>query len=73
MDEIFLLNIIDSTSEIIFTIGNNSKIKSWNKTAVQITGYKKRQVVGRSIKKVELFDNSSEIEGYIKDVQNKKI
>ncbi len=67
-----LQNIIDSTSEIIFTIGNDNKIKTWNKTAEQITGYKKKHVVGKSIKKVELFEYPSEIEEHITAIQNEK-
>jgi len=68
----YLQSIIDSTSEIIFTIGNDGKIKTWNKTAEQTTGHKKRQVIGKSIKQLDIFYNSSEIEEYIKNIQNKK-
>ncbi|MFE3846290.1 PAS domain S-box protein, partial [Thermoplasmatota archaeon] len=41
----YLQKVIDSTTEIIFTVDSDYKIKTWNKTAEQITGYKKRQVV----------------------------
>jgi PAS domain S-box-containing protein len=69
----YLQKVIDSTSEIIFTIHTDLKIITWNKTAERITGYKKRQVVGKSIKQLDLFETSIEIQEYIKEIQNKKI
>lgn len=68
----YLQKIIDNTSEIIFTIGKDTEIKTWNKTAEKITGIKRRQVVGKSIKQLEFFDNLTEIIDYIKNIKNKK-
>ena len=68
----YLQKVIDSASEIIFTIDQDFKIKTWNKTAEQITGYKKKHVVGKSINKLDLFNYPSEITEYIKSFQNNK-
>ena len=68
----YLQNVIDSASEIIFTIGTDFKIKTWNKSARIITGYKQSHVVGKSIKNLTLFENQSEIFDYIKTILNGK-
>ncbi|MHA2431306.1 MAG: PAS domain S-box protein [Promethearchaeota archaeon] len=68
----YLQNVIDSASEVIFTIDSDFKIRTWNKTAEQITGYNKKRIVDKSIKQVELFDYPSEFEEYIKAINNKK-
>jgi PAS domain S-box-containing protein len=68
----YLQNVIDSASEIIFTIGSDLKIKTWNKSARMITGYKKSHVVGKSINNLTLFENQSEINDYIKTILNGK-
>jgi len=45
----YLQNVIDSASEIIFTIGSDYKIKTWNKSARTITGYTQTHIVGKHI------------------------
>lgn len=57
----YLQNIIDSSSELVFVLDNDLKISTWNKTAELITGYKKREVIGKSIKSLDLFDDLNSI------------
>jgi len=61
----YLQNIIDSTFEIIFTVGSDFKIKTWNKTAVKVIGYKHSHVVGKFVKKLNLFEDQDELQDYI--------
>ena len=69
----YLQNVIDSASEIIFTIGSNYKIKTWNKSARMITGYKQSHVIGKSISKLTLFRNQGELKDYIQTIFKGKI
>ncbi len=68
----YLQKIIDSTSELIFTLDKDFKIKTWNQTAEQITGYKKNNIVGKTIDKINLFEYPENILNYLKDIQNNK-
>ena len=51
-----LENIINNTSEIIVTLDNLNRIEYWNTTAERIIGYKKREVIGKYIKKISCFE-----------------
>jgi len=62
-----LQNIINSTSELMITFDNNGKLTSWNKSAENITGYKRRELIGKSVKDAEVFVNSTEL---IKSIEN---
>lgn len=64
----YLQNVIDSASEIIFTIGSDLKIKTWNRTAMKFTGYKKSRIIGNSIKQLDLFEYKDELLDYIQTV-----
>lgn len=68
----YLQNVIDNTSEIILTIDSNHKIKTWNKKAEQIIGYKKKQIISKDILKLDLFEYSSEINNFMNTILNKK-
>lgn len=52
-----LENIINNTSEIIISLDNLNRVEYWNTAAERIIGYKKREVIGKYIKKVTCFDN----------------
>jgi len=67
-----LRNIIDSASEIIISFDMNSLVSIWNKTAEKITGYKQIEVLNRSVRKLDVFDNPQKIVDYIKIVCTKK-
>jgi PAS domain S-box-containing protein len=61
----YLQKVIDSASEIIFTVDSNLRIKTWNKTAEKISGYRKKQIVKKSLKNLNIFDNSNDLINYI--------
>jgi PAS domain S-box-containing protein len=68
----YIQNIIDSASEIIFTINIHNKIKTWNKTAEKITGFKRKNIIGKKINQLKIFENYEEIELLMKNLKNGK-
>jgi PAS domain S-box-containing protein len=68
----YLQNVIDSASEIIISVDKNNRVTTWNKSAEHITGYKHKDVVNRSIHKINLFDDSEKVLDTIKTVYKEK-
>lgn len=64
-----LQNVIDATSEVIVAFDENNRVITWNKTAERITGYTQKQVVGKHIKKLKMFDNSQVVIDAIKNLR----
>ncbi len=67
-----LEKLVNNTSELIFTVDNTYKITLWNQTAENITGMKIKKMIGKDIRKIERFDNSSEIQAFLKKQFNKQ-
>lgn len=67
----YMKNIIDSASEIIISFDMNHRVTLWNKTAENITGYKGIEVLNRSVKKLEVFDDPEDIQEHIYSVCEK--
>ena len=44
-----LINLIDTANAPIFGIDKDGKVTEWNRTAVSITGYEKRETFGRNL------------------------
>jgi PAS domain S-box-containing protein len=55
-----LHNIINSASEIIISVDRNKKVTLWNKKAELLTGYKEKEVTGKSILDLSVFEKSDE-------------
>ena len=68
----YLNNILDGAYEIIFTINSEKKIVIWNKSAQKKTGYTQRNILKKSIKDLNLFENISEIDSHITNLINGK-
>ena len=68
-----LQNVIDSTSEIIFSIGKDFKIKIWNRSAKMITGYTQSRIIGKHVNNLEFFVNLNELKGYINTIFKGKV
>ncbi len=62
----YLESLMNSTSEIIFTIDRDNIIGIWNKAAEMNTGIKQKEIQGKTIQQLDFFDNNSEIEECIK-------
>jgi PAS domain S-box-containing protein len=63
-----LKNVIDSATEFIVSVDRNNRITTWNKTAEELTGYKDKEILNRSINKLSLFDDTQQIQDIIKSV-----
>jgi len=57
----YLQDVINSASDLILVVDKNLKITTWNKTTEMITGYKSREVIGKSIKTLDLFESIDSI------------
>jgi len=68
----YLQDIIDSASELVLVVDKDLKITTWNKTAENITGYKSREVIGKSLKSLDLFDKLDSVFDYLKDINKNK-
>ena len=67
----YLKNIINSASQIIIAFNTKGKVTTWNKAAELLTGYRQREVIGRDINKLDLFDNPQELLDNIKSVYDR--
>lgn len=65
-------NIIDSTSEIIFTVNKDLKVSLWNRAAENITGLKHSKVINKSLKDLNVFENRGEIIDYLNNTYKDK-
>lgn len=58
----YLENLLDSASEMIISFDGRNRITTWNKTAEQITGFKKNEVINRKISRLDVFHESENVE-----------
>ena len=63
-----LKNVIDSATEFIVSVDRNNRITTWNKTAEELSGYKDKELLNRSISKLSLFDDPQHVQDIIKSV-----
>jgi PAS domain S-box-containing protein len=68
----YIKKILDSASEIIFTINKNKKLTIWNKSAEKKIGYQSKNILNKKIKNIKIFENPKLIEDYIEDKINRK-
>ena len=64
-----LQNVIDAASEVIVAFDESNRVITWNKTAERITGYTQKQVAGKHIKKLKIFDDPQVIIDAIKNLR----
>ncbi len=70
----YLKSIINSASEIIFTVNLENEIIVWNDTAIRISGYSSNEMKNKKIDKLKFINNYSEFKKYFLDiVKNKSI
>jgi len=62
----FLDNIVNSTGEIIFTVDRDHKVGLWNASAKRNTGISKKDIVGKKLISLNLFENRLEVHEYLK-------
>ena len=66
--KLFLDNLVNSASEIIFTVDRDHKVSLWNAAAERNTGISKTKVVGKKLRSINLFENISEFHEYLNHV-----
>jgi PAS domain S-box-containing protein len=67
-----LQNIIDSASEVIISIDKDFKVQTWNMRAELLTGYKRRDIIGKNISKLPVFINSKNLRNNLKQIIQKE-
>jgi PAS domain S-box-containing protein len=63
----YLENIINSTSEIIFSVDKENKMSLWNERASQISGYSSASIVGKHINSIQLIQNHEQFKSYMQN------
>jgi PAS domain S-box-containing protein len=51
----YRLNIIDSASELVFSIDNNHRVTTWNRSIRMLTGIDDREVINRGLEHLAAF------------------
>ncbi len=51
----YRLNIIDSASELVFSIDNNHRVTTWNRSIKTLTGIDDREVINRGLEHLPAF------------------
>lgn len=64
----FLRNIIDSASEFMMAIDSSYCVTMWNKTASALTGYRRKEMIGKQVKNCPCFENASMLVDYMKSI-----
>ena len=67
-----LENVINSASELIMSFTVYHRVLTWNTMAESVTGYTTKEILNRSISKIELFQQPAEIIRYIQKICEKK-
>ncbi len=68
----YLQNILDSASEIIISIDDQFRITTWNTAAERLTGFKKKDIIGKKMGNLAIFNEINELEETIRDVRNER-
>ena len=63
-----LQNIINSASEVIISIDNKNRVAAWNRTVELLTGYKEKEVIGKHVTKLPVFDKPAEFQDNLKSI-----
>ena len=64
----YLKNVINSTTEFIFTMDQDKRISMWNKTAESKIGYPSSTVVGKEFTSLGFIKNQQALLDYIKNI-----
>ncbi|UCD14548.1 MAG: PAS domain S-box protein, partial [Thermoplasmatales archaeon] len=67
-----LQNIINSASEVVISIDGYNRVTLWNRTAEVLTGYNRREVTGKHVAKLPVFDTPNELLDDLKNISDGK-
>jgi len=57
----YLKSVIDSASELVFSVDKNLRISTWNKSLHSLTGFDEREVLNRSVDKIDPFSSAADL------------
>jgi PAS domain S-box-containing protein len=71
----FMKGVINSASDLIFSVDKKGEINSWNESMEYTTGYRSKDIVGRNIFESDIFVDTEVFHGIIKeeDIIERKI
>ena len=64
----FLSDIIDSASDLVISFDRMNRLTTWNRMAQSLTGYGAKEVLNRSVDKLQVFANPQEMTNLMKMV-----
>jgi PAS domain S-box-containing protein len=64
----FLSNIIDSASDLVISFDRTNRVATWNKVAQSLTGYQAKEILNRSIDKLNVFASPEDMSNLVKGV-----
>jgi PAS domain S-box-containing protein len=69
----YLQNIINSASECIIAITPDNRVSIWNQTMEVITGYKQREIAGKTLSTLNVFENPIHFQDYLDNIYQKRV
>lgn len=63
----YLENIINSTSEVIFSLDEKDRVAIWNRRIAQITGYTSKSINGKNLFSISLIQDEEMFKEYLKN------
>lgn len=63
----YLENIINSTSEVIFSLDEKDRVAIWNRRIAQITGYTSKSITGKNLFSISLIQDEEMFKEYLKN------
>ena len=66
----YLKNVINSTTEFIFTMDQNNKVTMWNRSAESKIGYSSSKIIGKKITTLRFIKNPQALLDYIRNISS---
>jgi len=63
-----LQSIIDGASEVIISIDKDFRVQTWNKSVEFLTGFKSKDIIGKNILRLSVFENIKDFKETLKQV-----
>jgi PAS domain S-box-containing protein len=54
----YMIDVVDSASELIFAIDNNRRVTTWNRSIKVLTGYDDKEIVNRGLQNLPAFPSA---------------
>lgn len=64
----YLKDVIDSASELVISFDKGMRVRTWNRTAQNLTGYSEKEVLNRGLDRLPVFADPEEMANIVKSV-----